>query len=58
MKVKYLPGELQKVNFGSFQLRSGYFSLLKTVGEDQPSIPAALGLVNLAHISILQQISF
>lgn len=47
--MKYLDSELWKVNFGSVCLRSGCFSLLKTVGEVQPSIPTVLGLVNLAQ---------
>lgn len=44
IRVKCLPGEIQKVNFGSVHLSRDCFSLLKTLGEDQPYIPTALGL--------------
>lgn len=47
--MKYVHSELWKVNFGSVYLRSDCFSLPKTVGEVQPPIPTALGLVNLAR---------
>lgn len=49
VRMKYLHGEFWKVNFGSVYLRSGCFSLLKTVGQVHPSIPTASGLVNPAR---------
>lgn len=59
MKIKYLHGELWKVNFGSVYLRSGCFPLLKTVGEIHLSIPAAYqGWQTWHGVYILQQISW
>lgn len=49
VRMKYLHSELWKVNFGSVCVRSGWFSLLKTLGEVQSSIPTASGLVNVAQ---------
>lgn len=49
IRVKCLPGEIQKVNFGSVHFSRDCFSLLKTLGEDQLYIPTALGLSRLAR---------